>query len=423
LPHDFALTGAHALVGTVSCNERADIATRVDVPVRAERGQRHDATNITVEIAAGDRLAGLESDWLSLTGRADSANIFMNPTLVRLAGEAYPSSCCALLAWQDKDAHRQLVGVWAFAMARAPHSIIPVTALTTPPMPHSYLGTPVIDRDCLEQVLDAMLDCVADDEQLPKILALDAMDSDVATMHALSRVLAARGSAPCILGRSQRPKLASELDGKAYMEKALSSSSRKKLRQHRRRLTEKGALEFSILTNADAVSRAFEDFLQLEASGWKGRQGTALLNHSSDATFVRAMIAALAARGEACIYMLTLDARPIGMQVVLRAGQAAFTWKTAYDEALHDFSPGMLLLEDYTAAFLADDGIAYVDSCAFDDSGYMAAWSERKAIAQIWVDARRGRSISFALLSRIQMGTLALRNHVKTIYRKYLKRK
>ena len=38
----------------------------------------------------------------------------------------------------------------------------------------------------------------------------------------------------------------------------------------------------------------------------------------------------------------------------MRAGAVAFTWKTAYDEQFHDFSPGMLLLEDYTAAFLAD---------------------------------------------------------------------
>ena len=52
------------------------------------------------------------------------------------------------------------------------------------------------------------------------------------------------------------------------------------------------------------------------------------------------------------------------MQIVLRAGPTAFTWKTAYDEALRDFSPGMLLLEDYTAAFLADPSIATVDSCS-----------------------------------------------------------
>jgi hypothetical protein len=104
------------------------------------------------------------------------------------------------------------------------------------------------------------------------------------------------------------------------------------------------------------------------------------------------------------------------MQIVLRAGAAAFTWKTSYDEALHDVSPGMLLLEDYTAAFLNDASVAYVDSCAYDDSSYMAAWTERQKIASLWFDARRGASWRFAVLSRLQKAYLALRATAKSAY-------
>ena len=62
----------------------------------------------------------------------------------------------------------------------------------------------------------------------------------------------------------------------------------------------------------------------------------------------------------------------------------------------------MLLLEDYTTAFLADKSIAYVDSCAHDDSGYMSAWSERQSVADIWIDARRGGSLAFRVLGVLQ---------------------
>ena len=106
----------------------------------------------------------------------------------------------------------------------------------------------------------------------------------------------------------------------------------------------------------------------MEASGWKGRQGTALASNETDAAFMRGAIAALAEHGCATVHSIHLDGRPVSMQIVARAGAAAFTWKTAYDEAFHDFSPGMLLLEDYTAAFLADKSIAFVDSCSFDDT-------------------------------------------------------
>src|SRR6202043_3832774 len=103
-----------------------------------------------------------------------------------------------------------------------------IRLLIIPPYVHGYLATPVVDRKCLDETLDAMLDCIARDPQLPKIVALDAMGTDGPTYEALMRVLAQRGSAPRIFEQLRRPKLASELDGKAYLEKALSSSTRKK---------------------------------------------------------------------------------------------------------------------------------------------------------------------------------------------------
>jgi hypothetical protein len=75
---------------------------------------------------------------------------------------------------------------------------------------------------------------------LPKLAALDGMADDSATVEALTRVLAERRSGRSVLARWARPKLASPLDGKAYFEQAMSSGSRKKLRQYRRRLSEKG---------------------------------------------------------------------------------------------------------------------------------------------------------------------------------------
>lgn len=407
------MTGVDAFLASVDRERSAEPDQSRD---RAARTQ--PACGITVELASCARLSELDAAWCDLSTRADAPNVFMHPQLLRRAGEAYPGMrSVALLAWQGSLGAQRLVGVWAFAIRRAPQSIVPISVLAAPPAPHAYLATPVIDRDHLDATLNAMLDRIAGDGRLPKIVALEAMGADGATMQALMRVLAARGSASCIFGQAQRPKLASPLDGKRYLEEALSGSTRKKLRQQRRKLAEKGALQSQHMAEPDAVRAAFEDFLRLEASGWKGRLRTALLSDAADATFTRAMIADFAARGEAAIYTLSLDGRPVSIQIVLRAGPAAFTWKTAYDEALHDFSPGMLLFEDYTAALLADDAIAYVDSCAFDDTGYMAAWRERQEIAHLWFDARHGLSFSFAALTRIQKGFLRLRGRAKTLYR------
>jgi CelD/BcsL family acetyltransferase involved in cellulose biosynthesis len=288
--------------------------------------------------------------------------------------------------------------------------------LTSPSFAHAYLATPVVDRDNAEAVLAAMLDFVAAAGELPTLISLDPIRLDGPTMQTLVRVLNARGAEPCVLNQSRRPILLSQLDGKQYFEKVMSSSSRKKLRQHRRRLEEKAELENRIATTPDNISAAFEDFLALEAAGWKGRGGTALLSSQSEADFARRMVAALAARGDAAVHALYQQGRAVASQVVLRAGPVAFTWKTAYDESLGDYSPGMLLLEDYTAAFLADKSIALVDSCAFDDSSFMSVWSEREMIGQVLLDARTGNPLTFRIVAFLHKRSLAVRAVAKKLY-------
>jgi CelD/BcsL family acetyltransferase involved in cellulose biosynthesis len=377
---------------------------------------------VTVELATGERLAAIEADWRALIACADTPNVFMNPLLVKLAAQAYPGRrFVTLLAWHSRGERRRLVGVWAFTVGRAPRSVLPVRALTMPAMAHTAM--PVIDPDLIDATLQAMLTHITGDPSLPKLAALDGMAADGPTMQALARVLAGRGSTPSVLARSARPKLVSPLDGKQYLERALSSGSRKKLRQHRRRLAAKGALESTVVRDAEGVRAALERFLQLEAAGWKGRRNSALLNDAAEAAFTRAMVGELAERGDAAIHMLMLDGAPVSMQIVLRAGRAAFTWKTTYDENWRDASPGMLLLEDYTTAFLADRSIAYVDSCAHDETSFMAAWSERQETATLWIDCRPGGSLAFAALTRLQKTYLALRAAAKRLYLSARKRR
>jgi hypothetical protein len=387
----------------------ADGAANTPVSVR-QVASRWGA--ISVEAATNAQLFEMELDWRDLVARAHEPNVFMNPAIVRLLGDR----CVTLLAWQVTDAGKKLVGLWSFAVGRQWHPASPVRVLVSPPFPHAYLATPVLDRNNADAALAAMLEFIAAAGNLPKLIALDPIRFEGPTMQALARVLEARGSSACVVNESQRPILASGLDAKLYFEKAMSSSSRKKLRQHRRRLEEKGGLESKVCTTPDDVSGAFEDFLQLEAAGWKGRGGTALLSSQAGADFARRMMAALAQRGDAAVHALYQQGKAVASQVVLRAGPAAFTWKTAYDESLGDYSPGMLLLENYTAAFLADKTIALVDSCAFDASGFMSAWSERETIAQVLFDARHGNPPAFRLVAGLHKRFLALRAVAKKLY-------
>ncbi|HWE79593.1 MAG TPA: GNAT family N-acetyltransferase, partial [Pseudolabrys sp.] len=351
--------------------------------------------------------------WQDLVTRAETPNVFMSPALIAAAAAVDPD-LVALAAWQRAAGGPRLAGLWVFSVGRPRHSPLPIRVLRAPPIVHAYLSSPVLDRDMAEVTLAAMLDAIASAPDLPKIVALDALSAEPAARDALSRVVQARGSAVHTFATGERPMLASGLDAKSYFEAALSASSRKKLRQYRRRLGEKGRLETRHLTASGDVCAAFEQFLALETQGWKGRAGTALVSNPEDAAVARSMIAALAGEGAASIFVLELDGRPLSMQIVLRAGSVAFTWKTTYDEAYGDFSPGMLLLEDYTAALLEDSQVAAVDSCAFDANSYMGTWTERRRVADVWIGV--GPSTQFRLATQSQRAFLRLRAAAKSLY-------
>lgn len=382
----------------------AEIAPATHAALNRDSNSVAADSTVSIERASGARLAEVDTDWIDLVARACESNAFMDPAILG----CLDNRCVTLLAWQGQ----RLVGLWAFAKSR----LGPFGVLRSPAFLHAYLATPVVDRTSAEAALTAMLDYIEQGRDLPKLISLDPVRLDGHTMRALSSVLETRCPAARVVNETQRPILASDLDGKQYFEAALSSSSRKKLRQHRRRLEERGALENVTATQPHEVRNAFDHFLDLEAAGWKGKSGTALLCRDSDANFARAMIAALAERGRASVHALYQGGKPVAAQIVLRAGPTAFTWKTAYDEALGDFSPGMLLLENYTAAFLADRSIAMVDSCAFDDTGFMSVWREREAVGQVLICAKRGGSPVFAAVATLQKAFLKLRTTAKTLW-------
>jgi hypothetical protein len=257
--------------------------------------------------------------------------------------------------------------------------------------------------------LDAMLERIAADPHLPKIVSFDAMAIDGPAMAALTRVLRSRGSVPRILDRAIRPRLESDLGGKG--------------------LSRQGPVQFSPQEAAPAIDGGCQrkansprwspairrpcvapsrEFLQMEASGWKGPAAHRAPVQRCRRSFARAAVGALADQGRACIHALyILMSRPVSMQIVLRAGAAAFTWKIAYDERLHDVSPGMLLLEDYTAAFLDDaEHLLRQFLHARRQRNFMSVWTEREAIANLWIDVRRGGSLAFELLWRLQKSLL-----------------
>ena len=151
-----------------------------------------------------------------------------------------------------------------------------------------------------------------------------------------------------------------------------------------RRALERAAGPVTVVDRAGDPA-AVEEFLALEAAGWKGRAGTALAANPADAAFFREVCARFADAGRLELHTLEVPTGPVAMQVALRAGDAVFHMKVAYDEQFGDHSPGVQLLVDYADRFPAE-GLALRDSCtAAGNVTESQVWPGRRRVADVVV--------------------------------------
>jgi CelD/BcsL family acetyltransferase involved in cellulose biosynthesis len=194
-----------------------------------------------------------------------------------------------------------------------------------------------------------------------------------------------------------------------YLERSLSLHRQKELRRTGRRLADAGALLFTAATKPAAVAVAIEDFFALESGGWKGEAGTAAGHHADMRNFVKTALAALGAEGKVAVDRILLDGRAIAAAITLRSGDAAWYWKTAYDEHFARYAPGMLLTAALTEQLAEDEGIARTDSCAAPGTAVLDhIWRERLALGDRLIAVRPDAPFARACrLERLRAAAIA----------------
>ena len=117
-----------------------------------------------------------------------------------------------------------------------------------------------------------------------------------------------------------------------------SSKYRSEIRRRRRRLEEilGGPLQFLDRSDTGAV----DEFIRLEASGWKGQDGGAYAKRPDADKRFRALCHNFAALGRLHLLSLEVDGRSIAMQCCLRSGTTIFVLRVGHDAQLNAFGPG-----------------------------------------------------------------------------------
>jgi CelD/BcsL family acetyltransferase involved in cellulose biosynthesis len=356
---------------------------------------------LQVEWRPLDGLGPVVPQWRELAGRALAPNVFYEPAFALAAAPALGRDAGAFLVWSRPGPGR-LIGLFPARIERRRYGIA-ATVLVGWTHPYAPLGAPLVDRDWSEPAITAWLDHIAATPGLPNCVLLPYFPLGGALAAAFDSALAARGGCAVDYARHARALLAPASDRGEYLERALGGKKRKELRRQRKRLAEQGTLSSTTARDPCTAARALEEFLALEAGGWKGRAGTAARDDIAIATFMANGIIALAAEGKAEIAALRLDTQPIAALVTLRSGDGAWCWKIAYDESKSRFSPGVQLLVEVTQSLLADAGVTRTDSCA--TAGHPMIdhiWRERLVLADRLLCVNADGRLGFAVARRLE---------------------
>jgi CelD/BcsL family acetyltransferase involved in cellulose biosynthesis len=337
--------------------------------------------------------------WRRLAATAAEPNVFYEPGFALAAAPVLGRDVEAILVW-SAGRPRRLAGLFPIRVAARRYGVrLPL--LTGWTHPFAPLGTPLVDRDAGAAVAASFLDHVRGDPTLPRLVLLPLLDEQGPVVQALRTAVEHNGGVHAAFGRHRRAALRPEGDAAGYVERAIGKKRDKEFKRLRRRLAESAPVTFEVARSPAAVAAALQGFLAIEARGWKGAAGSALLLNPALRRFAEAGVDALARQGQACVARLLIGTRPIAAVVTLRSGGGVWAWKIAYDESLARFSPGVQAMMELTHVLLDDKTMAFADSCATPDHPMIDhLWRERIAMADLMIALQPGAR--FALASRLE---------------------
>jgi CelD/BcsL family acetyltransferase involved in cellulose biosynthesis len=356
-------------------------------------------TLLTTERRPLATLADITAPWRDLAARAAEPNVFYDPGFALAAAPVFGRDAETILVWST-EVPRRLLGLFPFALARRRYGVrLPVMVGWTHPF--APLGTPLVDREACADAIAAFIDHVGGDDALPDLLLLPFLHEAGPVAEALRGALARRGGTYAALDQHRRALLRPKTRREEYIDAAIPKKLRKELRRKSRRLAEIGPLSFHSTTSPADVAVTLQDFFTLEAGGWKGRAGTAVLQHPDTRRFIESAISALAQSERVEASRLCCGPQPIACALTLKSQNGAWGWKIAYDERFAGGSPGVQLYLQLTAKLLADPTIAFADSCAVPDHPMIDhIWRERLDIAD-WLIALKPHR-AFARVCRLE---------------------
>ncbi|KAF2989961.1 GNAT family N-acetyltransferase [Methylocystis sp. MJC1] len=383
-------------------------------------GKDFAAPNATLQVAelSLEEMDAIASEWRDLARRALEPNAFYEPGFALSAARHLPAAERPRFIVLRNGAGR-LMGLFPIV---APSPLFGDGLIRLWLHKQAALATPLVDRDQASETIEAFLAWVEIEDKSAGVV-FSRMPTNGHFHQALQRAVAAAGRAVDVLDSYERAALLPGGDADALGARAGSKKKLAEIRRQARRLGEMGRVTFETHESDAEIKAAAEEFLALEAAGWKAGRG-AFLSQPALATFLRSATRLLAREKGCKIQSLRLDGRPIAMAVVLESQGRSYLWKIAFDESLRAQAPGVQLVYAHTKAALDRGDLDYVDSCAIANHPMIdRIWPDRIGVCDVAVSLRTRGNGAFLSSCRRANARRQARELAKRMANRLLKRK
>lgn len=330
------------------------------------------------EVLGRDALPMLLPAWEDLCARSVEDNVYYSPRYAR-----------ALLESVERD---QKVGFAVVWNAMRLVALLPFTRskfaipLIRPAgrawqSKYTFSCMPLLDKLRKTEAAGALLDVLASVRRGEWIIPL--VNTKGEACQAMLAALERRGLPSVLLEHFQRATLEAGSTFDEHMNRHVSLKRRKDLARTRRRLEELGKVAYESHRFGEELDRAVSAFLKIEASGWKGKQGTALACGEQSRKFAVDAFTGDQANSICRADVLTLDGAPIAVSLMTLAGRTGFTVKCSYDGAYRSYSAGLLLEIEVIRCFLSGNWASRLDSATAGTHVIDSLWPGRIEVADL----------------------------------------
>jgi CelD/BcsL family acetyltransferase involved in cellulose biosynthesis len=304
---------------------------------------------------------------------------------------AVPGSWCILFAYKGD----QLVGALPLSLGTRKRFGQSLSSLATPFGDHilsvDFALASGYERETMEVLLEALA------AALGKKLELRFR-----RLHSASPALAFAGigipkwlAVKNVDGTGSYLSISGTMD--AY-KNSLSSNFRKNLRKSAKKLAELSEVRFDFKRSDSTSASDLDSFLQLEASGWKGREKTAILGSPAVESFYHDLTLQLKQLGWLEWHLLSVAGKPIAAQMATRLERTLVVMKIAYDETFSHVSPGNLLFEK-TVERAYEDGDTDEINCLTDMAWHRNWKMEQRPYYDLTMYPRTAGSLLSTIIS------------------------